>query len=82
MGYNNWRLDSTARKECVRMIIIGADIVPTLSNINDFENGEINQILDDKLLSIMDDADYSRSRWNCERLYQRRNQYLGTESTI
>lgn len=40
------------------MIIIGADIVPTASNIQYFENGEVNELIDDRLHNLLNDADY------------------------
>ena len=39
-------------------ILIGADIVPTPSNQNIFENAQMEQIVDDRLLELMKKADY------------------------
>lgn len=39
-------------------ILIGADIVPTISNQQMFENEQMDQIVDDKLLEILKNADY------------------------
>lgn len=39
-------------------IIIGADIVPTLSNEKIFESGNITDIVDQNIISILDAADY------------------------
>lgn len=39
-------------------ILIGADIVPTISNQRMFENEQMDQIVDDKLLEILKNADY------------------------
>lgn len=39
-------------------IIIGADIVPTLSNQSIFENAKMEQIIDDNLFQILKNADY------------------------
>lgn len=40
------------------MIIIGADIVPTASNIHHFENGAINELIDDQIHTLINNADY------------------------
>lgn len=40
------------------MIIIGADIVPTASNIHHFENGAINELVDDQIQTLINNADY------------------------
>lgn len=40
------------------MIIIGADIVPTTSNVQFFENGEVNELIDERLRILLNDADY------------------------
>ena len=39
-------------------ILIGADIVPTKSNICDFENGNIENLIDDNLANILKTADF------------------------
>lgn len=39
-------------------ILIGADLVPTQSNIEFFANGRIEKILDEKLINILADADF------------------------
>lgn len=39
-------------------IIIGADIVPTSSNQSIFENGQMEQIVDDNLRHVLEKADY------------------------
>ena len=39
-------------------ILIGADLVPTESNYDTFINGNMEKILDKKLLSILQNADY------------------------
>ncbi len=39
-------------------IIIGADIVPTESNVEFFISGEIRKIVDEKVLHILNDADF------------------------
>ena len=39
-------------------ILIGADLVPTISNQQMFENEQMDQIVDDKLLEILKNADY------------------------
>ncbi len=39
-------------------ILIGADIVPTQSNIKSFSDGTIEKIIDKKLESILKEADF------------------------
>ena len=40
------------------MILIGADIVPTESNIKLFENGEVEKLVGSELYSVLENADY------------------------
>ncbi len=39
-------------------ILIGADIVPTKTNIKYFENGQVSELLDDALIGVLTEADY------------------------
>ena len=39
-------------------IIIGADIVPTASNQHIFENAQMEQLIDNRLMEVLRDADY------------------------
>lgn len=39
-------------------IIIGGDIVPTKSNISNFENGTISEIIDEEILNLLRKADF------------------------
>ena len=60
MGLYNRKLDKSSKKIGGNSmnIIIGADLVPTKSNIELFEKGDINTLLGSDLIDIIHSADY------------------------
>lgn len=51
-------------------IIIGADIVPTESNEKYFEDGQIDKIIDHKIISVLEEADYIALNLECPLINQ------------
>lgn len=51
-------MDTSSRKENEVRIIIGADIVPTVSNQDFFEKAEMERLVDDNLFDVLNNADY------------------------
>ena len=51
-------MDTFAREEIDMRILIGADIVPTLSNQQYFEEGQMEKIVDSRLFELLKKADY------------------------
>ena len=51
-------MDTSSRKENEVRIIIGADIVPTVSNQDFFEKAEMERLDDDNLFDVLNNADY------------------------
>lgn len=62
-GIENWGVGYIYQKNrgesMVTKILIGADIVPTKSNMQYFTNGNAEYLVGKDLLNILDDADYS-----------------------
>ena len=51
-------MDTSSRKENEVRIIIGADIVPTVSNQDFFEKAEMERLVDGNLFDVLNNADY------------------------
>ena len=51
-------MDTFAREEIDMRILIGADIVPTLSNQQYFEEEQMEKIVDSRLFEFLKKADY------------------------